>query len=123
MDESGITLQVFQVVLQGFKGSSIKKPLWRRRGRINDAQAEIIRKYPGRFAGFACLPMQDPKAAVDELERTVTRLGFKGAMIQGHTNFEYLDEQKFWVLWERAEAWGCPFTCTSWSPLVRQEDL
>src|SRR5208283_3506150 len=61
-----------------------------------------------RFAGFASLPTQDPKAAADELERTVTQLGFKGAMIQGHTNGEYLDEQKFWVLWERVEALGAP---------------
>jgi len=76
--------------------------------RFNDAQAEIIRKYPGRFAGWASLPTQDPKAAADELERTITELGFKGAMIHGHTHWEYLDEKKFWVIWERAEALAVP---------------
>jgi len=108
MDESGITLQVLSSGSPGVQGIIDKETAVATARKINDAQAEIIRKYPGRFAGFACLPMQDPKAAVDELERTVTRLGFKGAMIQGHTNFEYLDEQKFWVLWERAEALGVP---------------
>jgi 2,3-dihydroxybenzoate decarboxylase len=29
-------------------------------------------------------------------------------MIQGHTNGEYLDEKKYWVIWERSEALGAP---------------
>jgi len=108
MDESGITMQVLSSGSPGVQGIIDRETAVATAKKINDAEAEIIRKYPGRFAGFACLPTQDPKAAADELERTVTRLGFKGAMIQGHTNFEYLDEQKFWVLWERAEALGVP---------------
>jgi 2,3-dihydroxybenzoate decarboxylase len=52
--------------------------------------------------------MWDPKAAADELERTVVQLGFKGIMVKGTTNGEYYDEQKFWVLWERAERLGVP---------------
>jgi 2,3-dihydroxybenzoate decarboxylase len=76
--------------------------------KINDAQAEIIGKYPGRFAGFAGLPTQDPKAAADELERAVKQLGFKGAMIQGSTHWEYLDAEKYWVIWERAAALEVP---------------
>ena len=41
---------------------------------------------PARFAGFAVLPTADPKAAADELERAVTKLGFKGAMVHGLTD-------------------------------------
>ena len=108
MDESGITMQVLSSGSPGVQGILDRETAVVMAKRINDAEAEIIRRHPGRFAGFACLPTQDPKAAADELERTVTQLGFKGAMIQGHTNFEYLDEQKFWVLWERAEALGVP---------------
>ncbi|HUJ88606.1 MAG TPA: amidohydrolase family protein, partial [Syntrophorhabdales bacterium] len=85
-----------------------------------DAQAEIIRKYPGRFAGFAALPTQDPKAAADELERAVTQLGFKGAMILGHTNGEYLDLEKFWIIWERAEGLGVPIYLHPAEPFVDQ---
>jgi 2,3-dihydroxybenzoate decarboxylase len=54
------------------------------------------------------LPLQDPKAAADELERAVAQLGFKGALVNGHTNGEYLDERKFWGVWERAEQLGVP---------------
>jgi 2,3-dihydroxybenzoate decarboxylase len=40
--------------------------------------------------------------------RCVTQLGFRGALINGHTAGEYLDEEKFWPVWERAEALGAP---------------
>ena len=82
----------------------------------NDAQARNIGKYPGRFAGLASLPTQDPRAAADELERAVTKLGFKGGIVGGHTNGEYLDEKKFWVLWERAEALGVPIALHPMEP-------
>jgi 2,3-dihydroxybenzoate decarboxylase len=108
MDESGVTMQVLSIGSPSIQGCEDVAAAIDVAKRTNDAQAEIIRKHPDRFAGFASLPMQDPGAAADELERTVRQLGFKGAMIQGHTNWEYLDEQKFWVLWERAEALDVP---------------
>jgi len=108
MDEFGVTMQVISTGSPGVQGFTDAKTAVDKAKEINDAQAEIIRKYPGRFAGFAGLPTQDPKAAADELERTVKQLGFKGAMIQGSTNWEYLDQQKYWVIWERADALGVP---------------
>lgn len=75
---------------------------------LNDKLADLVRSHPTRFAGFAALPMQDPREAADELERAVKQLGFKGALVNGHTNGEYLDEQQFWVVFERAEALGVP---------------
>lgn len=63
---------------------------------------------PKRFAAFAALPTADPQAAVDELERTVTTHGFKGAMIHGLANGEFLDLKKFWPIYERAEKLDVP---------------
>ena len=100
MDEYGITMQVLASSSPGIQAAPDAATAVGAAKRFNDAQAEIIREYTGRFAGWASLPTQDPKAAADELERTVTQLGFKGALIQGHTNWEYLDEKKFWVIWE-----------------------
>ncbi len=108
MDEYGITLQVLASNSPGIQAAEDAATAVGAAKRFNDAQAEIIRRYAGRFAGWASLPTQDPKAAADELERTVTQLGFKGAMIHGHTHWEYLDEKKFWVIWERAEALAVP---------------
>ena len=49
----------------------------------NDQLAEAVHAHPDRFAGFATLPTPAPEAAATELVRTVTKLGFKGAMITG----------------------------------------
>jgi 2,3-dihydroxybenzoate decarboxylase len=50
--------------------------------------------------------MQDAKAAADELERCVKELKFCGAMINGHTNGQYLDHPSLAPFWERADALG-----------------
>ena len=54
------------------------------------------------------LPTADPKAAADELERAVTRLGFKGAMVHGLTDGLFLDDRRFWPIFERAQALDVP---------------
>ena len=69
----------------------------------NEFLASVVAKHPKRYAGFAHLPLQDPKAAADELERCVRELGFKGAMVNGHSRGEYLDENNFRPFWERVQ--------------------
>src|SRR4029077_19820418 len=76
--------------------------------RVNDRLAAAVAKNPTRFAGFATLPTSDPAAAADELERTVTKHGFKGAMIHGLANGQFLDDKKFWPIFERAEKLDVP---------------
>jgi len=45
----------------------------------NDGMAELVRKYPDRFAGFvAALPFADPDASVRELHRAIDDLGARG---------------------------------------------
>jgi 2,3-dihydroxybenzoate decarboxylase len=107
MDEAGIDLQVLSHSMPGLQklDAETAVPLAR---RANDRLAAAVEAHPGRFAGFAALPTADPKAAADELERTVTRLGFKGAMINGLTNGRFFDDPYFWPVFERAEALGVP---------------
>jgi predicted TIM-barrel fold metal-dependent hydrolase len=76
--------------------------------RVNDYLAEQIQAYPDRLAGFASLPLEDPRAAVEELERAVTKLGFKGALVSGHIHGDYLDDPRFWCVWEALEALDVP---------------
>src|SRR3954454_17676132 len=84
MDESGVDFQVLSHSIPGLQGidAATGVPLAR---RVNDRLAETVRAHPDRFAGFAALPTADPRAAADERERTVTKLGSKGAMINGLT--------------------------------------
>ncbi|GAC1566593.1 MAG: amidohydrolase family protein [Ktedonobacteraceae bacterium] len=108
MDAYGIATQVLSLNAPGIQAETDTNVAIKKAKQINDFLAEIIRKHPTRYAGFAALPLQDPGVAADELERTVTQLGFKGAMINGHTNGEFLDEPKFRIVWERAEGLGVP---------------
>ena len=86
--------------------SATPRPRSARAKAGNDFLAKEIQKRPDRYSGFAHLPMQDAKAAADELERCVKELKFCGAMINGHTNGQYLDHPSLSPFWERAEALG-----------------
>jgi 5-carboxyvanillate decarboxylase len=74
----------------------------------NDQLAEAVRKHPTRFAGLAAIAPQDPKTAAKELERATKTLGLKGAVVNSHTEGEYLDDPKFWEIFEAAEALKAP---------------
>ena len=73
---------------------------------VNDEIAALVRAHPSRFAGLATLPVQDTKAAIDELERAVTVLGLKGAELDTVVNGENWDDPKFLPLFKAAEAMG-----------------
>jgi predicted TIM-barrel fold metal-dependent hydrolase len=107
MDEAGIDLQVLSHVQPGPQVFDPETSVALSR-EANDLLHEACAARPERLAGFAALPTPDPKAAADELERTVTRYGFKGAMVNGLTNGAFLDEKRFWPIFERAEALDVP---------------
>lgn len=74
----------------------------------NDIVAEACKKYPDRFSALAAAAPQDPKTAAKEIERGVTKLGLKGVIINSHTHGEYLDDKKFWDIFEAAESLDVP---------------
>ena len=108
MDEAGIDLQVLSHGAPAVQrlDAQTAVPLAR---KVNDKLFQAIKRHPGRLEGFAVLPSADPKAAADELERSVTQLGFKGGMMHGLTGQqEFLDLKKFWPIYERAAALDVP---------------
>jgi aminocarboxymuconate-semialdehyde decarboxylase len=75
----------------------------------NDGQAELVRKYPGRFAGFlASLPMNAPELAAREAERAFKELGACGLQIHTNVLGAPLDEQRFVQIYEVAAKYGRP---------------
>src|SRR5215212_6778909 len=107
MDAAGIDIQVLSHGAPSVQRLDAETSVWMARG-ANDRLAEAIAVHPDRFAGFAALPTPDPEAAVAELDRAVTRLGFKGAMVHGLTNGLFLDDRRFWPIFERAQALDVP---------------
>jgi uncharacterized protein len=107
MDAAGIDVQVLSHNQPGCQALDAATAVPAAR-EVNDLLSEAIKVHPDRFAGLAALPTADPAAAVRELDRAVAQLGFKGAMINGHTRGAFLDDKKFWGIFECAQALGVP---------------
>jgi predicted TIM-barrel fold metal-dependent hydrolase len=107
MNEAGIDLQILSMTMPGPQGLPPDEAIAVARD-ANDRMADAVKTHPNRFAAFACLPTPDVAASVKELERTVSGLGFKGTMINGHTNGEFLDDKKYWPIFEAAQALDMP---------------
>jgi len=108
MDEAGVDVQVIS------HGAPALQRLERDVAvalapQVNDRLHAAIQANPKRLAAFAALPTGDPKAAADELERAVNKLGFKGAMLHGLSREgRFMDEKEFWPIFERAQALDVP---------------
>jgi predicted TIM-barrel fold metal-dependent hydrolase len=107
MDAAGIDVQILSHTVPGPEELEPKLAI-DLASQANDAASAAVSKYPDRFRAFATLPMRDPKAAAQELERSVRKLGFVGALINGHVNGRYLDDKFFWPVFECAESLNVP---------------
>ena len=84
----------------------------------NDYVSQLTKDHPDRFAGLCTLPVQDVSASIDELERGMTHLGLKGAMIGDHVNGRTFDDPEFLPLWKAAEELGALILIHQGGPTV-----
>ena len=114
MDAAGVDISVLSHTVPGAQGIADPSLAAAAARDINDVLAGAIAKYPTRFAGLASVALHDPAVGARELERAVTTLGFKGAMINGYTNVddprggEYLDAPRLLPFWEAVAHLGVP---------------
>lgn len=108
MDKAGIARAVLSISGPGVQVERDTQTAIRKAREANDFLTREVEKRPNRYAGLGHLPMQDAAAAADELERCMRELKFCGAMINGHTNGQYLDHPSLHPFWERAQALGAP---------------
>ena len=80
----------------------------RRARENNDFLVQQVARHPTRYGAFATIPMHDPRVAAAELERCVRQLGFKGALINGHTNGVYYDGRAYDPFWEKVQELDAP---------------
>src|SRR4051812_48900710 len=92
--------------------------------RAYDTMAKLVGKNRKRFSAFAALPMQDPKAAANELERCVKEYGFVGALVNSFTQKDqadtalYYDLPEFRPFWKKVSELDVPFYIHPRSPLL-----
>lgn len=106
MDSLGVDVQVVSTTAAFYRydmDSAVTAAMHR---ECNDEVSQMTKDHPDRFAGLANLPMQDPSTAVAELERSMTQLGLKGAMINDTANNVTYDEPQYLPFWKAAEALG-----------------
>lgn len=120
MKRYGIDVQVLSA-----SGSVIQHDLDARRAvenakYANDKLFAMTQKYPESFKAYGILPMQDPAAALDELQRCVEELGFIGVMQHGPTNYTYYDAPQFEPIWAKLEEYGIPLYIHAASPEADQ---
>lgn len=99
MDAGHVTMQVISHAPGDLSAADCRE--------CNDQLAEAVRSHPGRFAGFADLPMHDPQEAARELRRTCSGqndgVPFVGALVDSHTESGlYYDGPEFDALWAEA---------------------
>ncbi len=81
----------------------------------NDEMAELVSKYPERFvAAIALLPMNDVEAAIEESDRAIKELGFKGIYVHSNINGRPLDAPEFLPLFEKMAAYDLPIYIHPW---------
>jgi predicted TIM-barrel fold metal-dependent hydrolase len=74
----------------------------------NDYTAEIVKRYPDRFLGFASVDPHKGKAAVNEMERSVKELGLRGLKLHPISQAFFPNDTRFYQLWEKCAELGVP---------------
>ncbi len=75
---------------------------------FNDAASAAHRAYPDRIVGLATLPVHDPHAAIDELERAAALPGIRGVGLGTRFAERELSDRAFFPLYERIAALKLP---------------
>src|SRR3954470_10842208 len=84
---------------------------------VNDAFAAIIAERGPRFSALATLPLNDPAASVKEFRRSIEELQLPGAMLFSNVNGVALADERFWPLYEAADAYGAVLHIHPTSPV------
>ncbi len=107
MDAQGVTIHALSLMppMVYWAGGALGSRLAR---LVNDAMADASRAYADRFVALATLPMQDPQAAVDEVNRAVTQLGARGIYLGTNVRGKELTDPSLLLVFERIHALRVP---------------
>lgn len=88
----------------------------------NEFVAEVCRKFPEKFIGFASVDPKDPEAP-SKLEAAVKNLGLAGLKLHPPLQDFFPNDRKVWPIYEKAQELGIPVVfhvgTTPFGPLVK----
>ena len=123
MDKHGIELMILSLNAPAIQAIHNREKANEIARKSNDKLAEWVTRNPGRFRGFAALPMQDVDMASAELERCVKELGFVGALVNGFSQIDnpetaiYYDLPQYRPFWKVLADLDVPFYLHPRNPL------
>jgi len=107
MDANGVDMHLLSLTMPGVQMFDRDTAVALAR-LANDRLSEAVRRHPTRLAGLASFAPQDPRAAVQEMERAINTLKLNGFIVNSHTQNTYLDDPSNWPILEAAEALEAP---------------
>ncbi len=115
MDKNGIDMMILSLNAPAVQAIYNRQEAIDVARKANDAMAEACIRFPKKYKAFAALPLQDPDAAILELQRCVKDMGFVGALVNGYSQidtpdqYKYLDDPIYRPFWAEVEKLDVPF--------------
>ena len=132
MDAHGIDTMILSLNAPAVQAITDRKKAIEISRRANDVLAEECAKRPDRFRAFAALPLQDPEAAAEELNRCVKDLGMVGALVNGFSQDQaqgdgkellYYDLPQYRSFWGEVAKLDVPFYLHPRNPLPQDSRI
>jgi 6-methylsalicylate decarboxylase len=102
LDEASIDIAITSISTPGVHtgDSSAARTLAR---RCNELSADLVRDYPDRFGGFACLPLPDVDDSLNELSYALDVLGLDGVVLFSNSLGVYLGDRRLAPLFDELQ--------------------
>ncbi len=123
MDQNGVEMMILSLNAPAVQAIPDRQRANEIARKSNDMLAEWVQRNPGRFGGFAALPLQDVDMACAEMERCVNELGFVGALVNGFSQADveesalYYDLPQYRPFWDVVAKLDVPFYLHPRNPL------
>ncbi len=116
MDQDGIETMMLSVSSPSVGFIPDKKARVAFARKINEEVAEVMAAHPGRFGGFATLPLPYLPDCLDEVRYSLDELGLQGVVLETNYDGRYLGDDAFLPLFQELARRNTPVFLHPTSP-------